>query len=190
MNRRQAMAALGTGGGLAVVGDAAARPDAPVLKVSVDLAELYGLDGKLALPPTLRNAGYGLRFVVVVENVSAGDVYLWAESNSEGHGSLSFEVTAGGKKTAVQRIGRVWSKNILRLEKLGPGAVHTRVVEYDTPVGKAPQWEPFPFGVKNSQLEVTLRAVFEQKKTDGNGKLAPWSGRVASPEYKVTLYNA
>jgi hypothetical protein len=190
MNRRQALAAMGAGGGLALGGDAVARPDVPLLKVSVDFAELYGLDGKLALPPTLRNAGYGLRFVVVVENVSAGDVYVWAETNSEGYGSFSFEVTAGGKKSAVQRIDREWSKNILRLEKIVPGGVHTRVVEYDPPAGKAPQWEPFPFGAKDSQMEVTLRAVFEQKKAVWNGKLAPWSGRVVSPEYKVTLYNA
>lgn len=61
---------------------------------------------------------------------------------------------------------------------------------YDTPTGKTPQWEAFPFGVKGSQLEVSLRAVFEQKKADWNGKIAPWSGRVVSPEYKVTLLNA
>ena len=116
-------------------------------------------------------------------------MYLWAESNSEGHGTLSFEVEAGGTKTAVKRIGQDWSKNILRLEKLAPGGLHTRVVEYDTLTGKTPQWEAFPFGAKGSQLEVTLRAALEQKKADGNGKIALWSGRVVSPEYKVTLLN-
>lgn len=184
------MAAIGVGG-LALAGDAAAvQPAAPVLKVSVVLPALYGLDGKLTHPPTLRNAGYGFRFVVVVENVSPADVYVWAEGNSEGHGTLSFEFEAGGKKTAVRRIDREWSKNVLRLEKLAPGGLHARVVEYDTPAGKAPQWEAFPFGAKDSQIEATLRAVFEQKKADWNGKLTPWAGRVASPDYKVTLLNA
>ena len=189
MNRRQAMAAIGTGG-LALAGDAAAAQPAPVLKLSVVLPELYGLDGKLTHPATLRNAGSGLRFVVVVENVSPADVYVWAEGNSEGHGTLSFEIEAGGKKTAARRIGQDWSKNILRMEKLAPGGIYARVVEYDTPTGKTSQWEPFPFGAKDSRLEVSLRAVFEQKKADWNGKVAPWAGRVVSPDYKVTLLNA
>lgn len=189
MNRRQAMAAIGTGG-LALAGDAAAAQPAPVLKLSVVLPELYGLDGKLTHPATLRNAGSGLRFVVVVENVSPADVYVWAEGNSEGHGTLPFETEAGGKKSTVRRIGREWSKNVIRLEKLAPGGLHARVVEYDTPAGETPQWEALPFGPKDSRLEVTLRAVFEQKKADWGGKLTPWSGRIASPDYKVTLFSA
>src|SRR5689334_15059241 len=109
MHRRQAMTAIGTGG-LALAGCAAAADPVPALKVSVVLPELYGLDGMLTLPPTLRNAGCGLRFVVVVENVSAADVYVWAEGNSEGHGTLSFEVTAGGKKSVVKRVEKGWGK--------------------------------------------------------------------------------
>jgi hypothetical protein len=37
---------------------------------------------------------------------------------------------------------------------------------------------------------VSLRAVFEQKKADRNGKIAFWSWRVVSLEYKGTLLNA
>ncbi|VTR95087.1 Uncharacterized protein OS=Pedosphaera parvula (strain Ellin514) GN=Cflav_PD0053 PE=4 SV=1 [Gemmata massiliana] len=181
MNRRQAMAAIGASG-LALTGEAEAAQPAPVLKVSVVLPELYGLDDKVTHPATLRNVGYGLRFVVVVENVSPENVYVWNEGNSEGHGTLSFEIEAGGKKTVVSRVGRDWSKNILRLEKLVPGGLHTRVVEYDTLTGKRPQWEAFPFGAKDSRLDVTLRAVFEQKKSDGDAKLTPWAGRVASSD--------
>ena len=190
MNRRQAMAAIGTGGLALAGGAAASQPPVPALKVSVVLPELYGLDGKLTHPPTLRNAGSGFKFVVVVENLSAAAVFVWAEGHSEGHGTLSFEVEAKGKRVAVRRLGREWSKNVLRLEKLAPGGLHARVVEYDALTGMTPQWEPFPFGAKDSQLEVTLRAVFEQRKADWNGKLTPWSGRVVSPEYKVTLLNA
>jgi predicted DNA-binding protein (UPF0251 family) len=103
MNRRQAMAVIGAGGGLAYVGDAVADPPAPpALRVAAVIPELYALDGKLALAPTLRKAGYGFRFVVVVENVSPAPVYFWAEGNSEGHGTLSFEVTgADGSKAAA-----------------------------------------------------------------------------------------
>jgi hypothetical protein len=183
------MTAIGTGG-LAFAGSAAAADPVPVLKVSVVLPELYGLDGKLTFPPTLRNAGYGLRFVVAVENVSAADVYVWAEGNSEGHGTLSFEVTTGGMKSVVKRVEREWSKNVLRLERLAPGGLHARVVEYDAPPNKTAEWGAFPFGAKESKLEVTLRAVFEQKKVDWRGKVTPWAGRVASPEYKVVLWNA
>jgi len=188
MNRRQAMAALG---GVALVATGDAADPAPTLKVSVILPELYGLDGKLTWPSTLRNAGYGLRFFAVVENVSKGDVYVWAEENSEGHGTLSFEVTGpDGKKAVVRRTPREWSKNVIRLEKLAPGGYHVRVVEYDGRPGKDRDWEPFPFGPKDSQVEVTLRAVFEQPKADWNGKLAPWAGRAMSPEVKVVLQNA
>jgi hypothetical protein len=187
MNRRQAMAAMGV---IAVPGEGGAAP-APTLKVSVVLPELYGLDGKLTWPSTLRNAGYGLGFFVVVENVSQADVYVWAEGNSEGHGTLSFEVTGpDGKKAVVKRVPREWSKNIVRLEKLTPGGYHVRAVEYDPPPGKEREWEPFPFGPKGSRVEVTLRAAFEQPKADWNGKLTPWAGRVVSPEYKVVLLNA
>ena len=161
------------------------------MKVSVVLPELYGLDGKLTWPATLRNAGYGLRFFVVVENVSKEDAHVWAEGNSEGHGTLSFEVTGpGGKRTVVKRVPREWSKNVVRLEKLTPGSYHARAVEYDSLAGKEREREPFPFGPKNSRVEVTLRAVFEQPRADWNGKLTPWAGRIVSPEYKVVLQNA
>ena len=184
MNRRQVMAVLGTGG-LALAGRAA--EPVPALKVSIVLPELFGLDGQLALAPTLRNAGYGFRFVVVVENVSAADVFVWAEGNSWGHGALSFEMAAAGAKTVVRRVERDWSKNIARVERLVPGGHHVRVVEYDAPPGKAAQWEGFPFGAKNTRRDVTLRAVFEQPKADGNGKLQLWAGRVQSAAYKVVL---
>jgi hypothetical protein len=189
MNRRQAVTAIGTGG-LALVASAAAAEPAPVLKVSVALPELYDPDGKLTVPRTLRNAGYGFRFVVAVENVSAADVYLWAESYSEGHRTLSFEVVVGGSKVVVRRNLPEPSKNILRLELLAPGGVLARVVEYDTVPGKTSEWEAFPFGPKESRVEVTLRAVFEQKKVDWKGKAALWTGRVVSPDYKVVLMNA
>ncbi len=184
MNRRQAMAAIGAG--VVLTDGVTARDPAPVLKVSVVLPGLYGLDGKLAAPPTLRQAGYGLRFVVVVENVSAADVYLWAEGNSEGYGTLSFELTGpDGKKVVVRRADRAWGKNVLRLERLAPGGYHVRVVEYDPPAGKDPEWDGFPFAGKDR--DVTLRAVFEQPKADQAGKLTPWAGRVVSPEYAVRL---
>lgn len=185
MNRRQEMAAIG--GGRALAPGATAKEPAPVLKVSVVLPELYGLDGKATVPPALRKAGYGLRFVVV-ENVSAADAYVWAEGNSEGHGTLSFELTeADGTKVVVRRVDRDWTKNILRLEKLAPGGYHVRVIEYDPPAGKATEWEGFPSSGKDR--EVTLRAVFEQPKADWAGKLSPWAGRVVSPAYKVKLQN-
>jgi hypothetical protein len=189
MNRRQAVTAIGTGG-LAFAASAAAADPAAVFKVSAALPEQCDLDGKLTIRPTLRNAGYGFRFVVAVENVSAADVYVWAESNSEGHGALSFEVIVGGKKVVVRRNVPDPSKNVLRLERLAPGAVHARVVEYDTLPEKPPQWEAFPFGPKESRMEVTLRAVFEQRKVDWKGKVTPWDGRVVSPEYKIVLMNA
>lgn len=191
MNRRQAIVAAGAGGGWALAGTAGGRPPAAAeLKVSVVLPALYGLDGTLTHPPTLRNAGYGLRFVVVVENVSKADVSVWAEGNSAGHGTLSFEVVAGKAKLTVRRVEQVWSKNVLRLERLAPGGLHVRVVEYDPPAGTPGQWGTFPFGRKDAKVEVTLRAVFEQAKVDGAGTVTPWAGRVMSPDYTVTLLNA
>jgi hypothetical protein len=183
-DRRQALAAMG--GGLALAGGAAARAPAPALTVSVVLPGLYGPDGKLEVPPTLRKAGYGLRFAVVVANASDRDVYVWAEGNSEGHGTLSFEVTGpDGKRVVVRRVAREWGKNILRAEKVAPGGYHVRVVEYDPPAGKDAEWEGFPFG--GADREVTLRAVFEQPKPERGGKLMPWAGRVVSPGYAVRL---
>jgi hypothetical protein len=186
MDRRQAMAAMG--GGLALPGCSTAREPAAALAVSVVLPGLYGLDGKLAVPPTLRKAGSGLRFAVVVANVSAADVYVWAEGNSEGYGTLTFEVSgADGKPTVIRRVSRDWWKNIPRAEKVAPGGYHVRVVEYDPVPGGAPEWEGFPFG--GADREVTLRAVFEQPKADWAGKLSPWAGRVVSPAYTVRLQN-
>jgi hypothetical protein len=186
MNRRQAMAAIGAG--IVLTDGVTARDPAPALTVSVVLPALYGLDGKLSVPPTLRKAGYGLRFAVVVANVSAADVYVWAEDNSEGHGTLTFEVAgADGKPTVVRRVQREWGKNIMRAERLAPGGYHVRVVEYDPVPDRKPEWEGFPFG--GADREMTLRAVFEQPKADWAGKLTPWAGRVVSPAYTVRLQN-
>jgi hypothetical protein len=125
---------------------------------------------------------------VVVANVSAADVYVWAEDNSEGYGTLTFEVAeTDGTKAVARRVARVWTKNVLRAEKLAPGGYHVRVVEYDPRSGATPEWEGFPFAGKDR--DVTLRAVFEQPKADWGGKLAPWAGRVVSPAYTVRLQN-
>jgi hypothetical protein len=91
------IAALGT---TALAGELAARDPAPALRVTVSIPELYGLTGKLESPRTLRKAGYGLRFYVVIENVSAADAYLWAEGNSEGHETVSFTVSGPGAAEA------------------------------------------------------------------------------------------
>jgi hypothetical protein len=115
-------------------------------------------------------------------------VYVWAEDNSEGHGTLTFEVAgADGTKAVARRVAQAWKKNIVRLEKLAPGGYHVRVVEYDPRPGATPEWEGFPFG--GADREVTLRAVFEQPKADWAGKLTPWAGRVESPTYTVRLQN-
>jgi len=183
MNRRHAIAAMGLGG-LALTG--AAEP-AQTLKVSMVLPELYGHDGKLSMPPTLRKAGYGFRFIVVVENLLAEDVFVWADGNSAGHGTLSFEITeADGKKSIVHRIEREWWKNVIRAEKLVPHGLHARVIEYDPLPGKSPEWEAFPFRDKNH--EVTMRAVFEQAEVKG-GKLKLWAGKTVSDARKVMLWN-
>jgi hypothetical protein len=156
----------------------------------VALPALYDPDGGLAFPPTLRNAGSGPRFFVAVQNVSAADVYVWAERNSEGHGTLRFEVTPpDGLAAVVRRVARERPKNVVRAERLAPGVLRVRAVEYDAPAGKAADWEPFPFGPRGSRREVTLRAVFEQPRADRAVKLAVWAGRVASPAYRVVLWN-
>jgi hypothetical protein len=185
MNRRQAIAALGAAG---LAGDLAGRDQAPVLKVTVSIPELYDPTGKLDVPRTLRKAGYGLRFYVGIENVSAADVFLWADGNSEGHDSLSFAVSGrGGVRADVRRVGLNWSKNVVRAERLAPGWMQVRCVEYDPPEGKAAEWEGFPFPPNGGKQEVTLRAVFEQQVPDRPGKLAVWAGRVESPEYTIVL---
>jgi hypothetical protein len=186
------MAAIGTGGGLAFVGDATAlQPPAPELKISVVIPELYNPDGKLAWPSTIRNAGYGFKFFVVVENVSKADLYVWAESNSAGDSTLSFEATGpDGIKTIIKRIPIDYAKNIIRAERVAPGGYHVRAIEYDTLPGKTPRWENFPFGAKESRREVTLRAFFEQPKKDLGEKLAIWSGKAVSEAYKVILMNS
>lgn len=184
MNRRHTIAAMGLGG-LAPTG--AAEP-AQTLKVSLVLPELNGPDGRLSMPPTLRKAGCGLRFIVVVENISGEDLYVWAAGNSAGHSTLSFDFTdADGKKTSVRRIEQEWTKNVIRAEKLVPHGLHAREIEYDPPAGKPVQWEAFPFRDKNQ--EVTMRAVFEQDEAKG-GKLKLWSGKVMSEPKKIMLWNS
>jgi hypothetical protein len=197
MNRRQAMAAIGASGSVALVGNATAiQPPVQALKVSVVIPELYDPDGKLAWQPTIRNAGYGLHFFVVVENVSNTDVYVWAEGNSAGYSTVSFEATGPeGGKTIIKREPIVWGKNIIRAERVIPGGYHVRSIEYDTLPGKTPQWESFPFGAKESRREVTLQAIFEQSKVeqprkDKDEKLTIWSGRIVSIPLKVILMNA
>jgi hypothetical protein len=101
---------------------------------------------------------------------------VWAEGNSEGQRTLSFEVATGGVKSLVKRVEREWSKNILRLERLAPCGLHAGLVEYRSAPGKPAEWGTFPFGAKESKVEVTLRAVFEQRTEDRKGKLTPWAG--------------
>lgn len=188
MDRRQAVALIGSGC-LAFAGRAGDDGDKQGLKVSVAIPELFDTEGKLALAPTLRNAGHGLRFFVVIENVSSDDVFIWAEGNSEGHGTLSFELEAqDGTKATVTRVEQVWSKNIPRAVRLVPGGQHVRAVDYDPPAGKAADWTPFPFGKRNAGRVMTLRAAFEQAKSAT--KLKVWAGRVTSPACKVVLLNA
>ena len=126
-----------------------------------------------------------------MENVSNADLYGWAESNSAGDSTLSFEATGpDGIKTIIKRIPIDYAKNIIRAERVAPGGFHIRAIEYDTLPGKTPQWENFPFGAKESRREVTLRAIFEQPKRGGGEKLAVWSGKAVSEAYKVILMNA
>jgi len=189
MNRREAIAAIGTGG-LVMAASATAVEPGPVLTVSVVIPELYDLDGSLALAPTLRNAGYGFRFFVVVENVSAVDTYVWAEGNSDGNDTLSFEVIGpDGAKRVIRRTTIDFSKNVPRAARLAPNGFQVWAVNYDPPPDRMAEWDAFPFGAKNTRHEVTLRAVFEQPKKEWGEKLAIWAGRVVSPTYKVVLEN-
>jgi hypothetical protein len=184
MNRRHAMAAMGLGG-LALTG---AAELAQSLKISLVLPELYGIDGKLSMPPTLRKAGYGFRFVVVMENISADDLHVWAEGNSAGHGTLSFEFTdPDGKKTHVHRQEQVWTKNVIRTERLAPRGLHARVIEYDPAPGKSSEWDSFPF--RDKHHEVAMRAVFKQAMPKGASPEKLWTGLLYSESRKVMLWN-
>jgi hypothetical protein len=190
MNRRQALTMIGAGG-LAWTAVATAADLNAALKVSMVIPDLFDTEGKLAIPSTLRIAGYGFRFYVVVENVSNVDQFVWAEDNSSGQGTLSFEVEVAGKpKVVIRRIEQDWSKNVFRAERLPPGGLHVRAIEHDPPSNKASEWERFPFGPKNTRNEVTLRAVFEQKKPNSGEKLSIWAGRIVSESRKVILWNA
>jgi hypothetical protein len=188
MDRRQAIAAIGTGS-LAFASDVTARAPEPAIKVSIAIPELFGVVGKLEFPPTFRDSGFGgIQFNVVVENVSAADVYLWSEWCSAGYDSLTFEVsTADGAKSVARRAPREWSKNINRAERLLPGGFQVRAVQYDISMDKSPHWEGVPFSAKETQRVVTLRAVFERPKNEG--KLDTWAGRIVSQPYKVVLWS-
>jgi hypothetical protein len=182
------MAAIGTGS-VAIAASSTAAEPAPVLKISVVIPELYDLDGSLVMAPTLRNAGYGFRFFVVIANVSAADTYVWEERGSEGQGTLSFEVIGpDGTKTVIRRLEQDMSRTP-RVERLAANGFHIRAVEYDPAPPRQREWEAFPFGAKYTRRDVTLRAVFEQPKKDRDAKLSVWEGRVVSPAYKVVLEN-
>src|SRR6516165_2155031 len=74
-----------------------------------------------------------------------------------------FELTSpGGPADHRRGASRAWPKNVVRAERLAPGGILGRAVEYDAPAGKGPDWESFTFGPRGSRREVTLRAVFEQ----------------------------
>ena len=140
------------------------------------------------MPRTLWNAGYGQPFYVVAENISSASLNLWAEGNSEGYGTVSFEVTdAAGVKTVVRKVDREWRKNIIQGERLMPGGLQVRAIRYASESGKESEWEKFPFSMKEPGKEVTLRAVFEQKAADWSEKLKPWAGKAVSAPVKVVL---
>jgi hypothetical protein len=125
------------------------------------------------------------RLPVVIENVSDKPVQVWAEGNSMGDETLTFEVTGPDGKTIVVRpIGKDYAKNILRTERLLPGEKCVRDVSYNS---TPPQWEGFPSPAVGRPYKATLRAILTQAPVANNKNSELWAGKAVSPPQDVVF---
>ena len=174
----------------------------PALKVSIAIPQIWWANNDRPVQRSLLNQQSDAHFQVVIENVSSTPVFLTNEGNSEGWGTLSFEVVLpNGKVMKIDRQMIDWSANVLTFDKLEPGDCMTREIYFATdkqyyyatkhsrPLEQ--EWTPnFPFPDGGHDITVTLRAIFEQKLPDGaENKWGEWIGRVVSPDYQIVLSN-
>ena len=129
-------------------------------------------------------AGPQAHFHVLLINNSDRPVRIWADSNSWGHESLSFEITdATGRHWRAVKRKTVFTRNIPTYVTIAPGqTLAKRIFFGDTKV-----WEGFPLE-KGQSFSVRMRAVFQVAPSPEATQSAVWTGRLESSAITVT-YN-
>jgi hypothetical protein len=135
---------------------------------------------------------------VVLRNISTKPVNIWAEDNSAGYNNLHLEITpedqgAGARTIIIERVIRMWTRNMIHLETLMPGDSVVREVHFvnNNPIiGFA--YRNFP--PMNAGLSHTykIRAVFQSPGGQGfNHSGQVWAGTATSPaqDYYFTMFS-
>ena len=139
---------------------------------------------------------------IVLQNVSDKPLSIYEEWNSWGAYNLHLEINAIDGKTlpkplVVSKGMMGWRANFPSTEMLDVGGVAVREVRLHLPKqifapkapltaedlnSRGPFYFNFPFPPADNSRTLTMRAVFENAKTDGSAKLTPvWTGKVTSP---------
>lgn len=177
---------VGVGLGMLGLTKAQAKKANPLIRISLAIPQLCnGENGTPALPRFLPVRYGNERFPVVIENVSNKPLQVWAEGNSIGDATLTFEITGpDGKTTVVRPIARGYSKNILRTQRLLPGEHSVREINYHA---GSPQWEGFPSLADGKPYKVTVRAVLTQTPIPDNKNPELWVGKAVSAPQEVVF---
>lgn len=130
-------------------------------------------------------------FHVLLTNLSAEPVTLFEEWNSWGYYGLSFELTyADGRKVAVAKGPRAWTRNFPSTITLAPQGYYVFEVSFDKTWVPAIRTEPYT----GHGIACRLRALYTIGPTkEGLDYLTerdvhPWAGTVASEEKPYTVW--
>jgi hypothetical protein len=122
-------------------------------------------------------------FYVVMTNVSKEAQPIFETSNSWGYDNVSFEITlADGKKVAATIRPQVFTVNFPGTSPIPAGEKYVYAVQLDE------KWEFKPHLLALGEQQITIKAIYETKKTDQSAERKVWVGRVESKEYKLNLF--
>jgi hypothetical protein len=122
-------------------------------------------------------------FHVLLTNTSDGPQRVWADTNSWGYQSLSFEITdAAGKTWHVGKKQAVFTRNLPGYLTIAAGDTLVKDVYF----GDSAVWAGFPLR-KGQSNSVRIRAVFEVAPSPEATQFALWTGRIESNEVEATF---
>lgn len=160
-------------------------PRGSEIKVSLAIPQICDYRGQ-PRPRSLAVQGPTDRFEVVIENVSSRPLQVWAEGNSAGDETLSFQVSdASGHVTVVQPVSREYTKNLMQTVRLMPGETCIRSVYYNT---NPPSWIDFPRPATGQPIKTTMRAILNQPGPPSKQNPELWNGRTTSAPLEVSWW--